>query len=85
VRLIRSPLGKIRADAGFSSVAKAAQELAVSQSHLWNIECGRCGCSEALMLRMAELYSSDMAEIQHAINRGRLKLLKKLQTAIEAP
>ena len=85
MRLIRSPLGKIRADAGFSSCAAAATKLNVTPSHLYNIERGRCGASEALMLKMADLYLSDLAEIQHAINRGRLKLLKRLQTAIEAP
>ena len=85
MRLLRSPLGKIRADAGYESCKRAAAELGVSLTHLQNVERGRTGASEALMVKMAEIYSSDLAEIHHAINRGRLKLLKKLQTAIEAP
>jgi DNA-binding XRE family transcriptional regulator len=84
-RIIRSPLGKLRADAGFSNCNKAAKALGVSHTYLAMIERGRCSCSESLAMRMAELYVVELNDIYYAINTGRLNLLKKLQESIEAP
>lgn len=73
----RTRIAKFRMDAGFSNAEKAAQALEVSAVHVKEIERGASGASEAVILRMAQLYRRSADEIRLAIRTARRDHLKR--------
>ncbi len=83
--LVRSPLGRIRKEAGFPSARLAAERLGVSEVHLSNIERGRQGASEELIAKMAQEYGVEPEKIILAVNKGRKDLLKRWLAEVDTP
>ena len=65
-----SPLGQLRAKAGFTS-SSAAKALGVSKGHINNIECGRSALPASLLERMAKLYQTPPEDIAALHSKSR--------------
>jgi hypothetical protein len=78
-RLVNNPLAQLGYKAGYLTTILRAEALGCSLGHLYNIERGRAGASDALVGRIAGLYGVTRETVQDAIKRGRRQLLERIK------
>ena len=77
--MTRTPLAAIRIRAGFKGAPAAAAAIGCTKQHVYNIERGRVGASNPLLLRMEQAYGVPIATLRRAIRSGqRALLIRKL-------
>lgn len=81
-KLINNELARVGSEAGYPTAEARASALGGSRIHLLNIEQGKAAASEALIGRMAGLYSKPghkvtREKIKRMINKARKAYLRR--------